>query len=169
MVGYHHHTHTTLGQGPSLTLDSPDTACNKPPDRAARLTVYGLYPSEVEGLEIHHVRPWTRTSDSHKQVCTEVRSSQRSGRQPAAEGLPSKSQVSSEKEHGTESLCHQESVVAKIQSGITGQSKGVEKCDLYFQAVETPTIAQVESQGKSFDPTELRENRANIKPAIQNF
>ena len=42
------------------------------------------------------MRPWTRTSDSHKQVCTEVRSSQRSGRQPAAEGLPSKSQVSSE-------------------------------------------------------------------------
>lgn len=46
---------------------------------------------------------------------------------------------------------------------------GVGKCDLYFQAVETPTIAQVESQGKSFDPTELRENRANIKPSIKNF
>lgn len=53
--------------------------------------------------------------------------------------------------------------------GKPGKWEGVEKCDLYFQAVETPTIAPVESQGKSFDPTELRENRANIKPAIQNF
>lgn len=57
---------------------------------------------------------------------------QRSGHQPAAECLPSESQVSSEKEDGTESLCYQEPVVAKIQSGITGQSKGVEKCDSWW-------------------------------------
>lgn len=56
---------------------------------------------------------------------------QRSGHQPAVECLPSESQVSSEKDDGIESLYHQEPVVAKIQSGITGQSKGVEKCDFW--------------------------------------